>query len=238
MPPTCIMEDSTCQKEVTVTSLNRSSKPTVKLERAEIRTILPDQKVRLPLLDWISRIQIGMLSPNPSRPTIARIWIIVVPALPLILLFTLLSLHVFCPELRIYTRKFLQLSHYSETSENYTPGLDDVWFVCAWVLNLTALRAIIIEWMLQPLAFYLGVEKKLRLRLAEQGWLVIYDGTIWTLGMVCTQVTRPTAKCMACWNCCSIFGTILSIGSTMTSFGLLGHQEICPELSRGTTLFR
>jgi len=86
---------------------------------------------------------------------------------------------------RTYTRKFLSLSYPTQTSDTYRQGPDDLYFVLAWVVNFTALRAFSIEWILQPVAESLRVVQKNRLRVAEQGWLVIYYVIFWGLGMVC-----------------------------------------------------
>ncbi len=98
------------------------------------------------------------------------------------------SLHALSTQSRIHTRRFLQLSYPSRAEHTYTQGLEDVYFVFAWVINFTALRAISIEHILQPLAGPLGVAPKNRLRFAEQGWLVLYYGYFWTLGMVCLRI--------------------------------------------------
>lgn len=59
--------------------------------------------------------------------------------------------------------------------------------MAGWVVLFTALRAITIEWFLTPLAKYMRVTPvKNQLRVAEQGWLVLYYGIFWTLGMVHT----------------------------------------------------
>jgi acyl-CoA-dependent ceramide synthase len=95
------------------------------------------------------------------------------------------SLDTLNPPSRTYTRKFLQLSYLTHANDTYRQGPDDICFVIAWVVNFTALRAVSIEWILQPLAESFSVAQKNRLRLAEQGWLVLYYGTFWGLGMVC-----------------------------------------------------
>jgi acyl-CoA-dependent ceramide synthase len=100
-------------------------------------------------------------------------------------MFFIISLHALSPQSRIHTGKFLHLSYPAEAAHTYTQGLDDMYFVFAWVVNFTALRAISIEHILRPLAGPLGVAPKNHLRFAEQGWLVLYYGYFWTLGMVC-----------------------------------------------------
>lgn len=120
------------------------------------------------------------------------------PAVASTLIFGVISLHILYPESRIHTRKFLQLSYPSQTENVYTQGLDDIYYVVAWVINFTALRAVSIEWILQPLAGSLGVVNKNRLRFAEQGWLVLYYSIFWTLGMVC--ILHPISLWLPEWS--------------------------------------
>ncbi len=105
-------------------------------------------------------------------------------AIASILISGVVSLHTLHRPSRAYTRKFLKLSYASQSDQIYKQGFDDLYFVIAWIVNFTALRAISIDWILRPAAKHLGVAKKSHLRFAEQGWLVLYHGTFWTLGMV------------------------------------------------------
>jgi acyl-CoA-dependent ceramide synthase len=94
--------------------------------------------------------------------------------------------HVLSPRLRRHTRKFFSLSYATSTTSGtvYTQGVDDLYFVVAWIVYFTALRAMTIEWLLQPLARILGIVPKSQLRFAEQGWIFLYYSTVWVLGMV------------------------------------------------------
>ncbi len=109
------------------------------------------------------------------------------PVVSSALVLFVISLHILVPQSRTHTRKFLKLSYPSRTEQTYTQGTDDIYFVFAWIINFTALRAISIEWILQPLAGYWDVAKKSHLRFAEQGWLVLYYAVFWGLGMVCAS---------------------------------------------------
>ncbi|KAH9219895.1 protein transporter of the TRAM superfamily, partial [Leptodontidium sp. 2 PMI_412] len=93
--------------------------------------------------------------------------------------------HILSPQLRMHTRKFFSLSYEASTGSGsvYMQGTDDVYFVVAWIVYFTALRALLIELLLQPLARILGVVKKSQLRFAEQGWIFLYYSTMWVLGM-------------------------------------------------------
>ena len=134
------------------------------------------------------------------------------------LILGVVSLHALHRPSRVYTSKFLQLSYASQTDQTYKQGFDDVYFVIAWVVNFTALRAISIDWILRPAAKHLGVARKSHLRFAEQGWLVLYYGTFWTLGMVCPP--RSPSPTMYRGDLDSYTGTAASLGQ----FALLAEQ--------------
>jgi acyl-CoA-dependent ceramide synthase len=97
----------------------------------------------------------------------------------------LLALHNLYPSLRPYTQLFFELSYHDPASNTYVPGWGDVCFVISATLALTAIRAIVIEWVIQPLGRSMGLKRKAALRLAEQGWQVLYYGFIWAIGLVC-----------------------------------------------------
>lgn len=97
----------------------------------------------------------------------------------------LLALHNLYPSLRPYTQPFFELSYYNPASGKYVQGWDDVYFVFSAALALTAVRAISIEWILQPLARQSGVKRKASVRIAEQGWQVMYYSFVWATGLVC-----------------------------------------------------
>lgn len=68
-------------------------------------------------------------------------------------------------------------------------GWDDLYLVLYWIVVLTGLRAAIMDYLLVPLAQMAGVTtKKDKTRFAEQAWILIYDSTVWSLGMVQTAV--------------------------------------------------
>ena len=97
----------------------------------------------------------------------------------------LLALHNLYPSLRPYTQPFFELSYHDPASNTYVQGWNDVYFVASATLALTAIRAIVIEWMIQPLGRLLGLKRKAALRLAEQGWQALYYGFVWAIGLVC-----------------------------------------------------
>jgi len=97
----------------------------------------------------------------------------------------LLALHNLYPSLRPYTQPFFELSYYNPATNQYVQGWDDVYFVFSAALALTAVRAIAIEWVIQPLARQAGLGRKGSVRLAEQGWQVMYYSFVWATGLVC-----------------------------------------------------
>lgn len=96
----------------------------------------------------------------------------------------LLALHNLYPSLRPYTQPFFQLSYYDAASNSYVQGWEDVYFVFSAAVALTGIRAIVIEWMIQPMARSAGLKRKQAVRVAEQGWNAMYYSFIWGVGMV------------------------------------------------------
>lgn len=148
------------------------------------------------------------------------------------------------PQTRIHTRKFLLLSYPSSAPQLYTQGIDDIYFVLAWVVNFTAIRAFAIERILRPIAGPLGVDAKSALRFAEQGWLVLYYGYFWTLGMVSLSLNFFSSQSLSQLENIStvypdvennsIFGTTPRTGWTIQRFGLAGQPGKCLDSSSGT----
>lgn len=112
----------------------------------------------------------------------------------------IVSVYAAIPSLRSYAGPFLLLSYRHETSPlgaakglpstYYTQGRDDIFFIAGAVVLFTAVRAMVMEWILVPFARSRGLSKKAAVRFAEQGWLIIYDGTFWALGMVGSKRSR------------------------------------------------
>ena len=64
-------------------------------------------------------------------------------------------------------------------------GWDDVYMVCYSIVVLTGLRAAAMDYVLVPLAQLGNVKsKKDKVRFSEQGWVLIYDTTLFALGVV------------------------------------------------------
>lgn len=108
------------------------------------------------------------------------------------LLILLALTHLCFPRARRHTRKFFQLSYYNPVSGKYTLGWDDLPLVLYWIVVFTGLRAAVMDYVLEPLAFMAGIEKKKeKVRFAEQAWIFLYDTAFWSLGMV---RSRPLDK--------------------------------------------
>ncbi|KAJ2662909.1 Sphingosine N-acyltransferase lag1 [Coemansia sp. RSA 1200] len=57
----------------------------------------------------------------------------------------------------------------------YTRGWNDIYYIARWVVIFTALRVILMQWILEPFARWYGVRSKRKVtRFGEQGWLTIY----------------------------------------------------------------
>lgn len=57
--------------------------------------------------------------------------------------------------------------------------------VSYWVVIFTGMRAVVMDYVLAPLAQRAGIGKKEEVvRFAEQGWIFLYPSAFWSLGMV------------------------------------------------------
>lgn len=144
----------------------------------------------------------------------------------------LLALHNLYPSLRPYTQPFFELSYYDAATNAYVQGWDDAYFVISAALALTAIRAIAIEWILQPLARQAGLKRKGAVRLAEQGWQALYYGFIWGVGLVrAFRETLPGTWMAnlprALYRFC---GRTLTTGSISALFGTSGPLARSPVL--------
>ncbi|KAJ0158822.1 Sphingosine N-acyltransferase lag1 [Colletotrichum tanaceti] len=96
----------------------------------------------------------------------------------------LLIAHICVPAARPYTSKFLQLSYYNATTGQYGAGHDDLCFVGFCVVLLIGIRAALMRHALGPLGRHCGISTKKDInRFSEQGWMLVYYGVIWPLGM-------------------------------------------------------
>ncbi|GLI78628.1 hypothetical protein PoHVEF18_006948 [Penicillium ochrochloron] len=139
--------------------------------------------------------------PRPAKETTFREWVVTNQiGISLTILAMLLALHNLYPSLRPYTQPFFELSYHDPASNTYVQGWNDVYFVASATLALTAIRAIVIEWVIQPLGRSLGLKRKAALRLAEQGWQVLYYGFIWSIGLYLWKNSYYWFDFGAIWN--------------------------------------
>ena len=95
----------------------------------------------------------------------------------------LVAVHNLYPSLSTYTAPFFQLSYYQPSTGLYIQGWDDAYFVASALVIFMAVRAIVVEWILQPLSRKAGLKRKASVRIAEQGWQFIYYSCSWCFGM-------------------------------------------------------
>jgi acyl-CoA-dependent ceramide synthase len=101
------------------------------------------------------------------------------------LIALLVLTHIFFPRARSRTSKFLQMSYYNPATNKYGCGTDDLPFVVLWTILFTGMRVVVMEYLLDPLARLGGIKSRKGLnRFKEQGWLIVYYTSSWSLGMV------------------------------------------------------
>jgi acyl-CoA-dependent ceramide synthase len=117
------------------------------------------------------------------------------------LLLLLALTHAFFPRARRRTQTFFEMNYYSEKEGHYTQGIDDFYFVFTWLVIFTGLRVATMEYVLKPFARAGGiVSKKGMTRFAEQGWMFLYYGASWCLGMVGIFNKRASDKHTDRWH--------------------------------------
>lgn len=149
------------------------------------------KKEETTLREWVVKNQIGPLC-QPSRPV--QVMMLTedsrVLGISLTILTMIFAVHNLYPSLRPYTMPFLQLPHYDTTKGAYVQGWNDIYFIISSILAFTAVRAIVIDWIFEPIARNKGLKRKPAIRFAEQAWLLVYDSTFWSYGMVRTLAKR------------------------------------------------
>ena len=93
------------------------------------------------------------------------------------------SVHSFIPVVRPYTKPLYRLS-YPVGNGQYLQGSADTSFVLGWLVLISAIRATIIEGVYQFVTKYQIIARKTRMRFAEQGFLLLYAGASFSIGMV------------------------------------------------------
>ena len=91
--------------------------------------------------------------------------------------------HSLVPLVRPYTTRLYDLP-YAQGNGLYVQGSEDALFVLGWLVLLTAIRATIIECLYEFVTRLRVMSRKASMRFAEQGFLLIYDSTSFSVGMV------------------------------------------------------
>ena len=131
------------------------------------------------------------------------------------------SLHSLFPPVRQYTQLFYKLPYPSGNGQ-YVQGADDGLFVLGWLILMTALRATTIEGIYQLVTQLRLVSKKACMRFAEQGFLVLYYGASFSIGMVGVLNSFHHIR-SSDESSNSTFSRLPHIGLISNSSGLLGH---------------
>ncbi|KAE8376515.1 TLC domain-containing protein [Aspergillus bertholletiae] len=118
----------------------------------------------------------------------------------LTILSMLLAVHQLYPSLRPYTAPFFQLSYYRASEGLYVQGWDDIYFVASSAIAFTAIRAIVIDWVLRPIAMHAGLKRKASIRFAEQGWMWLYYAFFWAFGMYIWSNSKHWMDYAAIWD--------------------------------------
>lgn len=98
------------------------------------------------------------------------------------LILSVATTHSLVPLVRSYTRLFYELP-YAQGNGQYVQGSEDALFVLGWLVLLTAIRATIIECIYEIVTRLRLMSRKASMRFAEQGFLLIYDFTSFSMGM-------------------------------------------------------
>lgn len=100
------------------------------------------------------------------------------------LISLLFLIHAFLPEVRHHTAKFFRISYYNPSTGTFALGWDDIFFVFYWIIVFTGMRCAVMDYILTPLAAWTGMRsKKVKLRFAEQAWILLYYTGFWMTGV-------------------------------------------------------
>ncbi|CAF9919040.1 sphingosine N-acyltransferase lag1 [Imshaugia aleurites] len=98
------------------------------------------------------------------------------------LILSVAIIHSLIPPVRSYTKLFYELP-YARGNGQYVQGSEDALFVLGWLVLMTAIRATIIECVYEFVTQLRVMSRKASMRFAEQGFLLIYDFTSFSMGM-------------------------------------------------------
>ena len=113
----------------------------------------------------------------------------------------LFFVHIFSPHARHHTSKFFQISYYNPKTGTYALGWDDIFFVFYWIIVFTGARCATMDYLLTPVAAWAGLsKKKMKMRFAEQTWIILYYGTFWGTGMYIMYTSDYWLNLRALWK--------------------------------------
>ena len=129
--------------------------------------------------NWTTRKQIGPIIPMQWLQTPSNIFSVVSWSL----ILSVAAIHSLVPYARSYTTSLYDLP-YAQGNGKYVQGSEDALFVLGWLVLMTAIRATIIECIYEFVTRLRVMSRKASMRFAEQGFLLIYDFTSFSMGMV------------------------------------------------------
>lgn len=131
--------------------------------------------------NWTTRKQIGPTIPLHFLQNQPNTF----PVVSWSLILSVTIIHSLVPLVRSYTRLFYELP-YPQANGQYIQGSDDALFVLGWLVLMTAIRATIIECVYEFVTRLRLMSRKASMRFAEQAFLLTYDFTSFSMGMVRT----------------------------------------------------
>ena len=89
------------------------------------------------------------------------------------------------------------MSYYHADTGKYGIGSDDGYFIAFFIVLLTGLRAVTMEYMFAPLAKRWGISKKKEVtRFSEQAWNIVWYGGSSALGVVSSALQSAGMACL------------------------------------------
>lgn len=118
-----------------------------------------------------------------------------------------------------------RLPYFDPSTGNYGQGWRDIYCVAAFGSALTAMWAMSVTWIFEPIATRMGLSRGKARRFAEQTWLCIYYSSMWTLGMVSwPYVTRSIylTICQYLWSSSRYWTSLRELWATFPTKQLGG----------------
>lgn len=103
------------------------------------------------------------------------------------------TIHSLFPLVRPYTTPFYELP-YTQGNGQYVQGSEDALFVLGWLVLMTAIRATIIQCLYEFITRLRVMSRNASMRFAEQGFILTYHFTSFSMGMVRIPFPSPLPK--------------------------------------------